>query len=57
VLSGCVSGRRTLPDAAQLIAARRLQAVFERANAVAFGAGAAKRRGSEFRQDFADLNA
>ena len=38
------------PDAAQLVTARRLQRVFERANAVAFGGGPAKRRGSEFRR-------
>jgi hypothetical protein len=38
------------PDAAQLITARRLQRVLEQANAVAFGGGPAKRRGSEFRR-------
>jgi hypothetical protein len=38
------------PDAAQLITARKLQAVFEQANVVAFGAGPAKRSGSEFRR-------
>ncbi len=38
------------PDAAQLITARRLQRVFEQANAVAFRGGPAKRRGSEFRR-------
>jgi hypothetical protein len=38
------------PESAQLITARRLQAVLGRANAVAFGAGPAKRRGSEFRR-------
>jgi hypothetical protein len=38
------------PDAAQLVTARRLQAVFERANAIAFDEPPRKRGRSEFRR-------
>jgi hypothetical protein len=45
------------PDAAQLITARKLQAVLKPANVVAFGAGPVVRHSEYVPQDFADVNA